>query len=124
MTPEPVVKRGPEPIVKTVQDQYEKTLEEADKLLLEQSASEQLARHLSRGLRIRRSAEQRVIRSPSARKIGAVRRRSRESPLANNESVITPALFKIVTTLNLPICVGRIQAPHKKSVNVGHPKKP
>lgn len=66
-----------------VQDQYEKTLEESEKLLLERSATEQLAKQLSRGLRIRRSAEQRVIRSPSARKIGAIRRRSRESPIAN-----------------------------------------
>ncbi len=66
-----------------VQDHYERTLEESDKLLLERSASEQLARQLSRGLRIRKSAEHRVIRSPSARKIGAIRRRSRESPRAN-----------------------------------------
>ena len=39
-----------------------------------------MALQLRRGLRIRRSAEQRVIRSPSARKIGAIRRRSRDSP--------------------------------------------
>lgn len=70
-------------LVHEVQDQYEKTLEESDKFLLERSASEQLARQMSRGLRIRKSAEQRVIRSPSARKIGAIRRRSRESPRAN-----------------------------------------
>lgn len=73
-----------------VQDQYEKTLEESEKLLLERSTSEQLARQLSRGLRIRKSAEQRVIRSPSARKIGAIRRRSRESPRGNlTDSVIS-----------------------------------
>lgn len=72
-----------------VQDQYERTLEESDKLLLESSTSEQLARQMSRGLRIRKSAEQRVIRSPSARKIGAIRRRSRESPRGNlTDSVI------------------------------------
>lgn len=71
-----------------VQDQYEKTLEESDKLLLERSASEELARQLSRGLRIRKSAEQRVIRSPSARKIGAIRRRSRESPRANSSDSV------------------------------------
>ena len=72
-----------------VQDQYQKTLEESEKLLLERSASEQLARQLSRGLRLRKSAEQRVIRSPSARKIVAIRRRSRESPRANlTDSVI------------------------------------
>lgn len=71
-----------------VQDQYEKTLEESDKLLQERSASEELARQLSRGLRIRKSAEQRVIRSPSARKIGAIRRRSRESPRANSSDSV------------------------------------
>jgi len=68
------------PSSSSVQGAYVKTLEESEKLLLERTATEQLARQLSRGLRIRRSADQRVIRSPSARKIGAIRRRSRESP--------------------------------------------
>lgn len=99
VTPEPVVSVGNVPIAETIQDEYEKTLEEADKLLLEQSASEQLARQLSRGLRIRRSAEQRVIRSPSARKIGAVRRRSRESPIAGGNSVIFHVDFSITADL-------------------------
>ena len=81
-----------------VQGQYEKTLEESEKLILERSASEQLARQLSRGLRIRRSAEQRVLRSPSARKIGAVRRRSRESSPRQSllDSVNSVIYFKIL----------------------------
>ena len=68
------------PVPLSVQGAYVKALEESEKLLLQRVATEQLARQLGRGLRIRRSADQRVIRSPSARKIGAIRRRSRESP--------------------------------------------
>jgi len=72
-----------------VQNQYEKTLEESERLLLERTASEQLAQQLKRGLRIRRSADQRVIRSPSARKIGAIRRRSsRDSPRPSINQII------------------------------------
>lgn len=84
----PVV--SPPAPLESVQGAYERTLEESEKLLLERSASEQLARQMSRGLRIRRSAEQKVMRSPSARKIGAVRRRSRESSPRRslNDSVI------------------------------------
>nr|CAD7586558.1 unnamed protein product [Timema genevievae] len=60
-----------------VQSAYEKTLEESVKL--ESSSTEQLAKRLGRDLKIRRSIENKVIRSPSARKIGTIRRRSRES---------------------------------------------
>ena len=67
------------PVSSSVQNEYEKTLEESERLLLERSGSEQLAQQMRRSLRIRRSADQRVIRSPSARKIGAIRRRSRDS---------------------------------------------
>lgn len=54
---------------------YEKTLEEAEPL---SPTTDQLARRFSRDLKIRRSTEQKVFRSPSARKIGSIRRRSRE----------------------------------------------
>ena len=77
------------PSSSSVQGAYVKTLEESEKLLLERTATEQLARQLSRGLRIRRSADQRVIRSPSARKIGAIRRRSRESPRPSDSVVVS-----------------------------------
>ena len=73
----------------SVQGEYVKTLEESEKLLLERTTSEQLARQLSRGLRIRRSADQRVIRSPSARKIGAIRRRSKDSPRIADSVIIS-----------------------------------
>lgn len=81
------------PVSSSVQGAYVKTLEESEKLLLERTATEQLARQLSRGLRIRRSADQRVIRSPSARKIGAIRRRSRESPRVNDSVIISKKYF-------------------------------
>ncbi|PSN49230.1 hypothetical protein C0J52_08407 [Blattella germanica] len=60
-----------------VQSAYEKTLEESEKL--DDSSSDQLAKRLSKELRIRRSLEHKIIRSPSARKIGTIRRRSREN---------------------------------------------
>jgi len=84
---------GEEVVSSSVQGAYVKTLEESEKLLLERTATEQLARQLSRGLRIRRSADQRVIRSPSARKIGAIRRRSRESPRVNDSVIISKKYF-------------------------------
>lgn len=63
--------------VQQVQTAYEKTLEEA--AMLSSPGSDQIARRLSRELKIRHSAEHKIIRSPSARKIGTIRRRSREN---------------------------------------------
>ncbi|XP_066258989.1 rho GTPase-activating protein 11A-like isoform X2 [Euwallacea similis] len=60
--------------VKSVQTVYQKTLETASL----SPTTDQLARRLSKDLRIRRSGEQKIIRSPSARKIGTIRRRSTE----------------------------------------------
>ncbi|KAF7272688.1 uncharacterized protein LOC143201564 isoform X1 [Rhynchophorus ferrugineus] len=60
--------------IENVQTAYQKTLEAASL----SPTTDQLARRLSRDLRIRRSAESKVIRSPSARKIGSIRRRSSE----------------------------------------------
>lgn len=62
--------------VHQVQTAYEKTLEEA--AMLCSPGSEQIARRRSRELKIRQSGEHKIIRSPSARKIGVIRRRSRE----------------------------------------------
>lgn len=62
--------------VHQVQTAYEKTLEEA--AMLVSPGSEQIARRRSRELKIRQSGEHKIIRSPSARKIGIIRRRSRE----------------------------------------------
>jgi hypothetical protein len=60
-----------------VQTAYERTLVESEKL--GDASADHLARRLSRELRIRRSLENKVIRSPSARKIGTIRRRSKEN---------------------------------------------
>lgn len=64
-----------EDVIEKVQTAYEKTLVEAEPL---SPTTDQLARRLSKELKIRRSAEQKVMRSPSARKIGSLRRRSQE----------------------------------------------
>ncbi|XP_046402105.1 uncharacterized protein LOC124168051 isoform X2 [Ischnura elegans] len=64
-------------VLDSVQTKYEKTLEEAERF--SDSSADQLAKRLSRDLKIRWSAEHKIIRSPSARKIGSLRRRSRES---------------------------------------------
>ncbi|KAK9294481.1 hypothetical protein QLX08_010933 [Tetragonisca angustula] len=62
--------------VKKVQTAYEKTLEEAS---IETTVStDYLAKKLGKELKIRRSDEHKIIRSPSARKIGSLRRRSQE----------------------------------------------
>ncbi|XP_017768389.1 PREDICTED: uncharacterized protein LOC108556694 [Nicrophorus vespilloides] len=54
---------------------YEQTLVQTEPL---SPTTDQLAKRLSRELKIRRSNEPKVFRSPSARKIGSLRRRSRE----------------------------------------------
>lgn len=60
-----------------VLNEYEQTKEET--VCLTSPYTENLAKRLSRELKIRRSSENRIIRSPSARKIGTMRRRSREA---------------------------------------------
>lgn len=73
---------GPEKVL----DKYERALEETE-MINSSPSTEQLANRLSRGLKIRRSAEQKVFRSPSARKIGNIRRRSQENiRLSRNKS--------------------------------------
>jgi hypothetical protein len=62
----------------SVQTAYEITLVESEKL--GEASADHLAKRLNRELRIRRSLENKVIRSPSARKIGSIRRRSKENP--------------------------------------------
>lgn len=58
-----------------VQNEYQRALEETEEL--NRGGTEELAKRLGRDLKIRRSAEHKIIRSPSARKIGSLRRRSR-----------------------------------------------
>lgn len=71
---EPVV-NGPN----SVQEKFEKVVEQTNPLNEVASVTDSLAKRLSRDLKIRQSVEQQVIRSPSARKIGTMRRRSRDS---------------------------------------------
>lgn len=75
----------------SVQTAYEITLVESEKL--GESSADHLARRLNRELRIRHSLESKVIRSPSARKIGTIRRRSKE----NARSVFRTSENKEVT---------------------------
>lgn len=60
-----------------VQNVYKKTLRESDKF--SNSSTEELAKLLSQELNIRCNPENKIIRSPSARKIGSIRRRSKEN---------------------------------------------
>ncbi|XP_050353808.1 uncharacterized protein LOC126775764 [Nymphalis io] len=60
-----------------VQNVYEQTLE--DVAMLNCPTSEHLARRLSKELKIRPKEQAKIIRSPSARKIGTIRRRSKEN---------------------------------------------
>lgn len=60
-----------------VQTAYEQTLEEV--AMLHCSTSDHLARRLSKELKIRPNEQGKIIRSPSARKIGSIRRRSKEN---------------------------------------------
>ncbi|XP_044746134.1 rho GTPase-activating protein gacN-like [Coccinella septempunctata] len=68
--------------VKNVQTAYEQTLVQAEHL---SPTTDHLARRLSRELKIRRSSDHIVIRSPSARKIGTLKRRSRELERQNGK---------------------------------------
>lgn len=60
-----------------VQNVYEQTLEEV--AMLNCPTSDHLARRLSKELKIRPNEDAKIIRSPSARKIGSIRRRSKEN---------------------------------------------
>lgn len=75
-------RNGPERVL----EKFERTLEETE-MMNTSPMTEQLAKRLSRGLKIHSSAENRVFRSPSARKIGSIRRRSQENVrLTRNKS--------------------------------------
>lgn len=63
--------------LQNVQNAYEQTLEEV--AMLNCPNSEHLARRLSKELKIRPKEQAKIIRSPSARKIGSIRRRSKEN---------------------------------------------
>ena len=74
---------GPE----KVENKFNKTLHEVEKLEESERRTEQLARRLSRDLKIRPSFDHAIMRSPSARKIGSLRRRrDSSSRLSRNQS--------------------------------------
>ncbi|ETN66961.1 hypothetical protein AND_001233 [Anopheles darlingi] len=76
-----------EVLLEDVEDQYRQTLEHTEPIEATCSSTDQLAKRLSRELKIRPNGEHKVIRSPSARKIGTLRRRSREAVrLSRNQS--------------------------------------
>ncbi|KAK0095884.1 hypothetical protein PV326_007154 [Microctonus aethiopoides] len=80
-----LTKKLPIDTASEVQNEYEKTLGEAG--IESINSADHLARRLSKELKIRRSAEHKVIRSPSARKIGNLRRRSQEKPVGSRKRV-------------------------------------
>lgn len=93
-------RNGPERVL----EKFERTIEETE-MMNTSPMTEQLAKHLSRGLKIRSSAENRVFRSPSARKIGNIRRKSQENVrLSRNKSwhlgpnIVSPVLTKVSRT--------------------------
>lgn len=74
-------------VAQDVQDKYQKALEETEELNRSTGGTDELAKRLGRDLKIRRSAEHKVMRSPSARKIGSIRRRSRDHKLNRTMSL-------------------------------------
>lgn len=70
------VQQVEENTLEKVQVEYQKTLNQVEQL---SPTTDHLARRLSRELKIRKKPENKVIRSPSARKIGSLRRKSKES---------------------------------------------
>ncbi|XP_055616425.1 uncharacterized protein LOC129762303 isoform X2 [Toxorhynchites rutilus septentrionalis] len=73
--------------VVSVENKYQQTLVHTEPIEASCSSTDQLAKRLSRELKIRRSAEHKPMRSPSARKIGSIRRRSKENVrLSRNQS--------------------------------------
>lgn len=65
--------------IEQVQDKYQQALVETEQWNNRSGTDELLAKRLNRDLKIRWSIDQKIIRSPSARKIGTMRRRSREN---------------------------------------------
>ncbi|KAG5679072.1 hypothetical protein PVAND_008669 [Polypedilum vanderplanki] len=69
-----------------VECKFHETLKEVEKLEETERNTDQLAKRLSRELKIRPYADNGIIRSPSARKIGSLRRRSSNTRLSRNQS--------------------------------------
>lgn len=100
--------------ISTVQYVYQKTLVEAEPL---SPSTDHIARRLSKELKIRRSCDQKVHRSPSARKIGSLRRRSREREKQNielkrNQSWHIPLKDSPKTPVMLSSTTFKIKSPY------------
>lgn len=93
---EPIVRPESGPVA--VDDKYHATLKETHPINEVATTTDQLAKRLSRELKIRRSTEHQVIRSPSARKIGTMRRRSRESARLSRNATWHVGSCKDLTT--------------------------
>lgn len=100
-------------IIHDIQSAYKQTLEQSEQL---SPGTDQLARRLSRELKIRNS-EQKMIRSPSARKIGNIRRRSKEMEkpckIIRNHS-----LQRLSNELNVNTLTRSISSPAKNNISV------
>lgn len=82
------------PIIANVQDKYERALVETEEMNRSIGGTDELAKRLGRDLKIRRSVDHKIIRSPSARKIGSIRRRSRD----NNSKLNRTKSLNVTTT--------------------------
>ncbi|XP_065562760.1 uncharacterized protein LOC136028785 isoform X1 [Artemia franciscana] len=80
-----------ESVTRAVAEEFQKLVDDTSELAQNCTQSNEVVKIMSKELKIRRSAEHKVIRSPSARKIGAVRRRSREVPKSlSHKSLSSP----------------------------------
>lgn len=109
--------------VLAVQTAYEKTLEDAD--IAKDASADQLAKRLSRELKIRHSSESKVIRSPSARKIGSLRRKSRErqSPSLRRELRRNKSWHMMHRPANVSMSLSSVEVPsaHISRLRRGRP---
>lgn len=113
-----------------VVDKYEKTLGMQQTAAQCSPSTDLLAKRLSRELKIRRrSSEQPIIRSPSARKIGTMRRRSRENVRVSRNfswhmtpNVVPPvAAVQNVESPAEPMVGGALHPMIKASLKRGRP---
>lgn len=90
--------------IANVQDKYVRALEETEELNRSTGGTDELAKRLGRDLKIRRSVEHKIMRSPSARKIGSIRRRSSNT---NSKLNRTKSLNITKTTTTTTMISGR-----------------
>lgn len=106
-----------------VHEAYERTKAQTRRSL-EPSPSESLSRRLGRELRIRRRREEehRVIRSPSERRIGTIRRRSKELEIQQQQQQQQEAAATVSTPKLKPQLL--LQGPHSPQASALRRGKP